>query len=214
MGGKARVNPPPLHGPWRSTVHGEILNSDLYFRGGSKHAGLPGGHEARMKILLGCLLAGLALLGGCLTAGYYLHRQAYDRNPVAPRTFVSPNRELRTVLSNAYGLVDTNVTVEVGPAPEGRLKTVYRSGNSNRLTPAFPGRIAWSRDSGKFVLLGRWSTKTPGLRTRAGETPLMVYDAKTGAVRSNGNEDNYPLLTPLDLKDADFGEVLEPASSP
>lgn len=168
-----------------------------------------------MKILLGCLLGstliGLAMLGGCWAVGHYLNEEAAANDPVPPRTFLSGDGTLRAVLSNSRNMVDTNVRVKVGPAPDGRLRTVYVSGDSNRLTPAFPGRIAWSRDSGKFVLLGRWSTKSPGPRTKAGETPLMVYDARTGAVRSNGNEDNYPLMTPGDLMDADFGEALEPA---
>jgi hypothetical protein len=155
------------------------------------------------------LLAGLVVLGMILSHALAAH------DPVKASAFVSPNGQWRAVLMNSHNLVDTNVRVTMGRNAWWAIsREIYISGDSNRLTLSHSGRLLWSADSRQLLLVGEWNLKNPELRFTNGEAPLMFYDFATGAVRSNGLEDNYPQLSSEDISGAGCGLEIKKAPVP
>jgi hypothetical protein len=143
-------------------------------------------------------IAGLAV---GVSAGFVGSRLAGHRTTL---TSLAPDEHVRVHLAE-IGFFDRNFEIRIETLDDGQTTVVFRSPDEGR--PSGSERIIWSRDSARFVLVGRHFFASADARLENGESLYVMHDLRTGEIWCNGTQQSsYPSFGPSDLAEIAWAE--------
>ncbi len=115
----------------------------------------------------------------------------------------SPDRRFRVDVVEYDHWIDRNFGLRLHRASEKTITTIFNSPDEGR--PIGTERIIWSRDSSRFVLVGRHFNVPETAKLTNGEVIYLLFDIASGKLRCNSNQQtNYPSFTREDLKGTEW----------
>lgn len=115
----------------------------------------------------------------------------------------SPDGAYRVEIAEHSDRLDRNFHLRLHHLAGKTVATVFDSPDEGR--PVGTERIVWSRDSSRFVLIGRHFFVGDEARLTNGEAIYLLYDIKSGSIRCNATQQSkYLNFTRDDLKNSDW----------
>jgi len=111
----------------------------------------------------------------------------------------SPDGRLRVDVVEQDHWLDRNFQLRLRRVAEKSSRTIFESPDEGR--PIGTERIIWSRDSSRFVLVGRHFFVPETAKLTNGEAIYLLFDVASGKLRCNSQQQtNYPSFTREDMK--------------
>ncbi len=115
----------------------------------------------------------------------------------------SPDGACRVEWVEYQGRLDRNFYLRLSRAGGGGPTTIFNSPDEGK--PIGTERIVWSRDSSRFVLLGRHFFVGEHARRTNGEVLYLLYDLRSGNLRCNAKQQTqYPAFSADDLNGTEW----------
>jgi hypothetical protein len=136
-----------------------------------------------------------------------------DLLPNAHAISQSPDRRYEAYVLDYPRFIDRNFRIVLNVSDTLTGKVVFVSPDEN---PEGKGRFIWSKDSTKFLFVGKnfWTgssisgtvEKSTGIQLQPGEVLYLLYHIPTGQLWCNCNLPTFPAFTIDDIADIEFSE--------
>ena len=147
-------------------------------------------------------LVGILLCSGCNFG---------EREPGVSLASVAPNGRTRIEIFELSAPLDRDFVLRVCDLQARTTNNVFRSPDEGDVGTE---RIIWSRDSSRFLLVGRKFYVTDQSHLTNGEQLYLLYDLKSGSLRCNAQQQReYSGFTRAELDEIDWMDKIEPVGA-